>query len=196
MRRFIAAVTLSVLAAAPALAQENGDAAFAGLSVTAIGGIEADQSYGDAKAAGIYGGQLGYDWQSNGIVFGVEGEASDGTGEHCTTISYATGGADRSCAMSDRDLYAGGRIGTLLGETTLLYAKAGYSNVHQSFELRDVATGSLRSSAEGAIEGYRVGVGIEKRLGETFVLKTEYRYANYEGSHSRHQAVIGLGLRF
>ena len=196
MRRFTAALMLSVFGAAPAFAQDESDTAFAGPSVTLIGGIEAAQWYGDAKAAGIYGGQLGYDWQSNGIVFGIEGEATGGTGEHCTTIYYTAGGADRSCVKPGRDLYAGGRIGTVLGETTLLYAKAGYSNVHETVELRDRATGSIRSSAGGTIGGYRVGIGIEKRLGQTFLLKTEYRYSNYAGDYTRHQAVVGLGLRF
>lgn len=196
MRRFTAALMLSVLGAAPALAQEKSDAAFAGPSVTAIGGIEADQEYGDVEAAAVYGGQIGYDWQSESIVFGIEGEASGGTGEHCVTINYTAGGARRSCDKTGRDLYVGGRIGTVLGETTLLYAKVGYSNLRRSYETRDDMTGSLQSSFGETFGGVRVGVGIEKRLGETFLLKTEYRYANYEGSYSRHQAVIGLGLRF
>lgn len=196
MRLFTAALMLSVFSAAPALAQDESDTAFTGPSVTLIGGIEAAQWYGDAEAAGIYGGQLGYDWQSNGIVFGVEGEVSGGTSKNCTTIFRGVGAADEGCVKPGRDLYAGGRIGTVLGETALLYAKAGYSNVHETFELRDRASGSLRSSASGTIGGYRVGIGIEKRLGQTFLLRTEYRYSNYEGDYSRHQAVIGLGLRF
>jgi len=196
MRPFFAALMLSVLGAAPAFAQDESDTAFAGPSVTLIGGIEAAQWFGDAQAAAVYGGQLGYDWQSGGLVLGIEGEVSGGTSRNCTTIHYVAGGADRSCVEPGRDLYVGGRVGKVLGDTTLLYAKAGYSNVHQAFELRDQGTGSLRSSASDTIGGYRVGIGIEKQLGQIFLLKTEYRYSNYEGDYSRHQAVVGLGLRF
>lgn len=190
MRLFTAAVMLSVLGAASALAQDASKDSFEGLSATLIGGVEAGQGYGDTQPAGVYGGQLGYDWQSDRLVLGIEGEVSGVTAKNCWTIYRNPGSAERFCVETGRDLYIGGRIGTTLGDTTLLYAKAGYSNIRQTYEIDDKAV------ATENVDGFRVGIGIEKRLGKNFLLKSEYRYSNYEGDYSRHQAVVGLGFRF
>jgi outer membrane immunogenic protein len=180
---------LSALAAVPALAQ---DKPFQGPSVTVIGGVDVGQSFDQAKAGVLYGGQLGYDWQSNNIVFGIEGEVTGATTKKCTS----SGGTISACQKADRDLYIGGRIGTVVGESTLLYAKAGYANGRQVFEIRDSATPSNNYSNGGTSDGIRVGAGIEKRIGKNLTAKTEYRYSNYGGDYSRHQGVVGLGFRF
>lgn len=190
MRLFTAAILLSVLGAAPVLAQDASKDSFDGLSATLIGGIEGGQWYGDTQPAGVYGGQLGYDWQSDRLVLGIEGEVSGVTAKNCWTIYRSPSSAELSCIETGRDLYIGGRIGTTLGDTALLYAKAGYSNVRQTLEVQE------KPIASDNVDGFRVGIGIEKRLGKNFLLKSEYRYSNYEHDYSRHQAVIGIGLRF
>jgi outer membrane immunogenic protein len=195
MRLFAAAIVLSAFCAAPALAQ---DKPFEGPSVTAIGGIDVSQPYGDAKVGALYGGQFGYDWQSDDTVFGLEGEVGGTTARNCITIYHPAGAGDRSCEKPGRDLYIGGRVGRVLGDSTLLYAKAGYTNLRQTVDYRDGATGSTNPAYSGSAtsSGFRLGGGIEKRLGSNLTLKSEYRYSNYEGAYSRHQAVAGLGFRF
>jgi hypothetical protein len=98
--------------------------------------LSANPSVRYAEVGALYGGQLGYDWQSNNIVYGIEGEVIGATAKHCDTIHYRTGATDRSCVRHDRDFYVGGRIGAVLEETTLLYAKAGYTNAHDIFDYR------------------------------------------------------------
>lgn len=195
MRLFAATLVLSALGVAPALAQGASDKPFEGSSVTAIGGIEASQVFGDAEIGALYGGQLGYDWQANNIVYGVEGEATGATARHCDTIHFGAA-TDQYCVKRDRDFYVGGRIGAVVGDSTLLYAKAGYANAHNIYDYRAGGTGSSSYSGSSTADGFRVGVGVEKRLGRSLTLKTEYRYSNYTGVYSRHQAVAGLGFRF
>ena len=197
MRLFAAAFMLFACWDGPALAQETHDKSFQGPSVTAIGGVDIGQWYDGAQAGALYGGQLGYDWQSNGLLLGVEGEAAAGpTPRHCITIYQVNGADDRACVKPKHDLYVGGRIGAVLGESTLFYAKAGYTNARQIFDYRAGGSGSPSYVGSGTTNGFRLGAGVEKHLGEKMSLKTEYRYSNYEGSYSRHQAVIGLGFRF
>ena len=196
IRLFAATIALSAFGATPALAQTASDKPFQGPSVTAIGGVDDSQWYDGAKAGALYGGQVGYDWQSAGIVFGVEGEVTGATGTHCVTIYHVGGGTDRSCVSPRRDFYAGGRIGTVVGESTLLYAKAGYSNAGLGFDYRPGGTGPASHLGNATADGFRVGAGIEQRLGGNLTLKAEYRYSNYEGGYSRHQGVMGLGFRF
>ncbi len=196
MRLITAAIILSAFGTAPALAQETPDKQFEGPSLTAIGGVDVSQGPGDRKAGALYGGQGGYDWQSGKTVFGIEGEVTGATGSQCFTIYQTGGGADRSCMRSGRDFYAGGRIGTVLGRSTLLYAKAGYTNTLLNFDYRIGQTGQVTDLGRSISSGYRVGVGVEQRLGDRLILKAEYRYSNYEYSFSRHQTVAGLGFRF
>ncbi|MFA6112568.1 MAG: outer membrane beta-barrel protein [Sphingomonas sp.] len=193
MRLFAAAITLSGFVAGPALAQ---DKPFEGASVTVIGGVEVSQSFGDAKVGALYGGQLGYDWQSDHIVFGLEGEVTGATATDCTTYYYPGGANARSCEKPGRDLYVGGRVGTVLGESTLLYAKGGYTNLRRAFDYTSGGSGPASYSGSGTTDGFRVGLGVEKRLESGLTLKTEYRYSNHEGPYSSHQAVVGLGYRF
>jgi len=193
MRPFAAALMLSAFVAAPALAQ---DKPFEGPSLTVIGGVDVSQSFGDAKVGALYGAQLGYDWQSNTMVFGLEGEVNGSTGRNCTAIHHSASPDDRYCDKPGRDLYLGGRIGTMLEESTLLYAKGGYTNLRRTFDYVAGGTGTASYSGGGTTDGFRVGAGIEKRLASSLTLKAEYRYSNYEGGYSRHQAVVGLGIRF
>lgn len=176
---------LAAAAAAPAFAQDAGPsvtgAPFNGFHVEALGGwdrLQADHAHDDGALYGVGGG---YDLRRGNLVFGVEGEASD------STQKESFGGVTQHAA---RDLYAGGRIGTVIGGSNLLYAKAGYTNAR--YTLSGAGTGTF---AHGDLDGVRVGAGIEHDIGPAF-LKAEYRYSNYEQGVTRNQVVGGVGLRF
>ena len=115
--------------------------------------------------------------QSGNIVYGVELEATESTGKLSTAVGNIEVG---------RDLYAGGRLGYVLGDSTLLYAKAGYTNARSSSPGLGGANG----------DGVRVGAGLEFKLSENTFARGEYRYSNYEDGVSRNQGLIGLGVKF
>ena len=172
-----AAIAASVLAS-PAMAQQNGD--FSGVKATAIAGydnIDLDIAGIDNVDGFLYGAALGYDMQSGNIVYGVELEATESTGKLSTAVGNIEVG---------RDLYAGGRLGYVLGDSTLLYAKAGYTNARSSSPGLGGANG----------DGVRVGAGLEFKLSENTFARGEYRYSNYEDGVSRNQGLIGLGVKF
>jgi len=100
----------------------------------------------------------------------------------------------RLCLKSGRDLYAGGRIGTVLGGSTLLYAKAGYTNA-QAKLTSDDGTGQITLDKSN-LDGVRVGAGVEHAVGPRSYVKAEYRYSNYEAGVQRHQGMAGFGFRF
>lgn len=162
----IAAVALA--AATPAFAQES--ASLTGGHVEAIAGFDHGKFSGvDSDYGIVFGIGAGYDFNFSGtFVFGVEGEAT------LSTVEIA--GAD-----AKRDLYGGVRVGTEVGPGNLLYAKVGYTN--------------LRIAGFNA-DGIRVGGGLEHRFSNNLFVKGEHRYSNYELGGSRHQGVVGFGMRF
>lgn len=188
MRSIVVAALLAASAATPALAQDN--APFTGPRVEGIVGWDRVSNNGHDDAV-TYGLGAGYDFQMGGAVLGVEAEASDSSAKSC--IGSATAADPRLCAKAGRDLYVGGRVGTVVGGRALLYAKAGYTNARAKASLDDGTT-VLRDS--GNYDGVRVGAGAEYALGTNAYVKAEYRYSNYEQGFSRNQVVAGFGFRF
>lgn len=176
--------------ATPALAQEPAAASFAGPRVEGIVGWDRSQGYGDHDDGALYGIAGGYDFQSGNLVLGVDAEVNDSTAKDCAGAGSA---ADpRVCAKAGRDLYVGGRVGTVVGGRTLLYAKAGYTNARYKVSYDD---GDKITDGRN-FDGLRVGAGAEYALSRNSFLKAEYRYSNYEDGLARHQVVGGFGFRF
>lgn len=169
---------------------------FEGPSVTAIAGVDSLRGQTHSGTGVVYGGQLGYDWRSGQTVYGVEGEITGGTTKNCYTHVTSPTSTDGFCDKADRDLYIGGRIGRVVGDSTLVYAKAGYTNFRTDFDYRDGGTGAGNYSGGSANDGYRVGAGVEQAVSRNLIVKAEYRYSHYENGYGRHQGVVGLGFRF
>jgi len=181
MRMVYAAAVLAAASTTPAFAQNAAAPSFSGVHVEAITGYDSVHGAGDSTGGILYGIAGGYDFHSGGAVFGIEAEASESTTGECV-------GTD--CFDASRDLYIGGRVGGVVGNSVLFYAKAGYTNARF-----DVTTGGVTDS--GNLDGVRGGVGAEWAIRNSPVaIRTEYRYSNYEGGISRHQGLLGLGMRF
>lgn len=198
MRTLFTAPVLTALAltaaATPALAQDTGAPTFTGGHIEAITGVDRVRQNGSGDTGVSYGVAGGYDVQTaSGTLFGIEGEYADATTDNCVRgVIVAT---DRLCAKAKRDLYAGGRIGFVAG-STLIYAKTGYTNFRVGASYEDGTAGTVNDFSNSRnLDGVRVGGGLEKNLGN-FSVKAEYRYSNYEDGVSRHQGVIGAGIRF
>ena len=193
MTKFLTAALVATTAlSAPAFAQGSDPAPFTGPRVEAVAGYDRIQGGGEHKSGVSYGGAVGYDIQTGGAVLGVEAEATGSTTDSCGGAGSV---ADpQICLKAGRDLYAGGRVGAVLGENTLLYAKAGYTNARVRLTSNDGTTTSTLTGRN--LDGVRVGAGIEQRIGTKAYVKAEYRYSNYQDGVARHGALAGVGIRF
>jgi outer membrane immunogenic protein len=193
MRTQLTALLLAATAALPAFAQDV-PPTYSGGHVEVITGVDRVRANGEGKTGVLYGLNAGYDFQSaGGGVFGIEGEVADASTKTCASGVIAAN--DRVCAKAKRDLYAGGRAGFVAG-STLIYGKAGYTNLRVGASYEDGTAGTAADFSNSRnLDGVRVGGGLEKNLGSLSV-KAEYRYSNYQDGISRHQGVVGAGIRF
>lgn len=193
MRIVATALLASVAVATPAFAQDA-PGPFTGAHVEVITGVDRAKVPGDSRTGVAYGIAGGYDIQSGGgALFGIEAEAADSSAKGCETGVLVAG--DRACVKAKRDLYAGGRAGFVSGNT-LIYGKVGYTNARLGASYEDGTAGTAADFDRSRnLDGVRVGGGLETNVGN-FLLKAEYRYSNYEQDVSRHQGIVGVGVRF
>ncbi|EQB09820.1 hypothetical protein L288_05265 [Sphingobium quisquiliarum P25] len=176
MKKLIASALLLASVTAPAMAQDA--VPFSGPYIGGVVGLDHFDFNADDHDSGLlYGGVIGYDINVNGAVFGLEGEYSDSD-------------VKEGLARTDRDLYAGVRVGGEVVPNVLLYAKGGYTNARLESRVDDDSV---------KLDGYRLGAGVETTI-QGFIARAEYRYSSYERiagtKPERHQAALILGYRF
>ncbi|AWW75085.1 autotransporter outer membrane beta-barrel domain-containing protein [Erythrobacter sp. KY5] len=208
------------LLSTPAFAQDADDN-FTGFRLEGVGGYDtsragssvdddANQDNDQSIDGLVYGAAVGYDFNAGGVVLGVEAELTDSTAD----TEFADGdfeGFGLGNVETGRDIYLGARIGTTIGDTTLLYAKGGYTNAR--YNIKGSFDGEDYNSSIDT-DGYRVGAGIEQMIGNNAYAKLEYRYSNYSEAEldfedgdipdvdlgeidtDRHQVMAGVGWRF
>lgn len=211
MRKYILAALLAGTIAAPAFAQDAGP--FSGLRVEGIIGYdtlsadedEPDEGDRDTLTGVAYGIAAGFDFDLGTTVAGIEAEYTDSSGRQSITE-----GGETASLKTGRDAYIGGRVGFRAGPSTLIYGKAGYSNLKLKAAFTD---GAQTLSFKGETDGFRLGAGVEQLFGPNAYGKLEYRYSNYGGLKGsvagvdledldadfdlrRHQLVAGIGFRF
>jgi outer membrane immunogenic protein len=134
-------------------------------------------------SAASYGGEIGFDFKANKVVVGpyVNYEFS--------SVELCDGG---DCLGEKGNLSAGARIGVIVGNRGLVYAKAGYANIE--FE---VTSGT--ASASESKSGVQGGLGFEFGLGKFYGF-VEGSYADYGKFYGinlqRRQVAGGVGIRF
>ena len=205
MRKYLLAALLAGTIVTPAYAQDGGP--FSGFRVEGLAGYDSlsaedsddEEDDGETLDGVAYGIGAGFDFDLGGIVAGVEAEYSDSTGKKSLTEDGET-----ATLKTGRDLYVGGRLGFRAGPSTLIYGKAGYTNMKLKGSISD-ATDLL--NFKGETDGWRLGAGVEQLFGPNAYGKIEYRYSNYGGFDAgigeeldidlnRHQVVAGIGFRF
>lgn len=138
----------------------------------------------------VLGGQIGYNWQVDNIVFGLEADLSVSTisGDYET---FAT--RDINWVASAR-----GRIGYAI-DSVLLYGTAGLAVANSTgtlFILNDTQTHV----------GWTAGIGAEVMVSDNVSLKAEYRFSDYgaesyyfdsiDTGFSTHTATVGVNFHF
>ncbi len=219
---FLLATSSLAFIVAPAAAQ---DSTFSGPWVAGVGGYDknkagssvdndADPNNGvfeqDESASGIvYGAAVGYDLDLGTVVVGGEAELTDSTADSDygnPNSNFGLGSVD-----AGRDIYVGARAGFKVTPSTLLYAKGGYTNARYNFIGSDGTT-DYKENLD--TDGWRVGAGVEQKVGTNAFAKVEYRYSNYSKGEidfeatgiadsdrfdidtDRHQVVASVGWRF
>ncbi len=127
------------------------------------------------------GGQVGFNWQTNWIVFGVEADAfgANITGHAiCNTTIFFT----NCSAKSDSFGTVTGRIGGAV-DHALLYVKGGGAWIRDRFTVSNVALaplpGAFTSSLSDTRTGWTVGMGVEYSFTPNWSAKLEYDYMDF-----------------
>jgi len=134
---------------------------------TAVGNFSANAN----DNGGIVGGTLGFNYQMNAFVFGVEGDW-DYSGIN-------TGTTGNVCAYSGTCQTGNNWLSTLRGrfgwavDRVLFYGTAGgaFANVQTTFNGNGVNTTHTQA-------GWTAGVGVEAAFAENWTAKIEYLYVN------------------
>jgi outer membrane immunogenic protein len=158
----------------------------------------------DGKSGVAYGGEVGFDTMLSINSFaGVYAGAEGFTTKDCTEVY----GGDEACVKAGRNFTAGVRGGFVVGASTGLYAKAGYSNGRLRLTYEDPAFPEDNFNLGDKLDGFHVGAGVEFSRGK-FYGKLEYAYTNYSDYEAaeagasvsldldRHNLVAGVGIRF
>lgn len=214
----IAATVSAAALAAPAAAQESTwsgpwVAGVAGYDINKAGSTtDVDNTDNDQSAEGLtYGVGLGYDVDMGNVVIGAEAELTDSTAKADNKPNLDSEEFGLGEVNAGRDLYLGARVGFKATPSTLVYAKGGYTNARYNLLGRD---GTTDYTTNLDVDGWRVGAGVEQKLGSNTFAKVEYRYSNYSKGEvdfetpdvadsdrfnvdlDRHQIMAGVGVRF
>lgn len=133
--------------------------------------------YDKTKGGAIGGGHLGYNWQANRWVFGIEGDIS------ALSARGKTGNLDPSFTNSfvtfDVKWLATvrARLGLLISDTTLFYLTGGvaFADVRNNASLTVFSINMIEDRVK---TGWTVGGGIEHMLARNWTVRAEGRYVD------------------
>lgn len=121
----------------------------------------------------VLGGQLGYNYQINQIVVGLEAD-----------LGYLGGAASRASALSADTIgeVRGGLYGTFRGragvavDRVLLFVTGGVIGVDNGARINDSLGNTLVTNRAGFRAGWTVGAGIEYAVASNWTVKADYLY--------------------
>jgi outer membrane immunogenic protein len=121
----------------------------------------------------IGGGQIGYNWQMNNLVFGVETDFQ-GSGQRASASGVI---GVTPVTVTERIRYFGtvrGRLG-YAWDRTLLYVTGGYAYTNVG---GDLTVGAATASSNTTKSGYALGAGLEYAFAGPWSAKLEYLYVD------------------
>ena len=164
-------------------------------TTTFFNGTAYSDDAGSAKSHGaVGGGQLGCDMQRANWVLGVQGmlDASNMDGQH----HYVGGSAQDTVTYETKGMaMLTGRVGLLITPKALVYAKAGWAWVDNTYE-DNVPDGApaMQFRHKQTRDGWVAGLGAEYRLTAHISLLGEYSRIKL-GSESIHlDQTLGTGI--
>jgi outer membrane immunogenic protein len=134
----------------------------------------------------IAGGQIGYNWQANRFVFGIEldlqASGQEGDSTFCSTAACGVGSL-RVIASHEMNWFGTARLraGFLLTDTILLYATGGLAvaDLDSTYTATLVGFGTGSASTSDTRAGWVIGGGAEAALSRNWSIKAEYLYLDF-----------------
>lgn len=134
---------------------------------------------------GTFGGlQLGYNWQAERLVFGIETDIQFGDIGDAGGGVYSNNPAFVGAASADIDWFGTlrGRLGFVASERLLIYGTAGLA--YGGIDFNQIATNTgngnvVAFSDDDTKVGYTVGGGIEYAIDPRWSMKVEYQYIDF-----------------
>jgi len=133
------------------------------------------RSFGHNAEGVVGGGHIGYNYQINQFVVGVEGDVNGSSYEGSGLIAPAFVLLARERTEIDASIR--GRIGVAF-DRALVYATGGVAFAGFETSLFDTATGFGETHHPGRA-GWTVGGGVEYAIDDNWSVRAEYRYTNY-----------------
>lgn len=123
----------------------------------------------------LAGGQIGYNWQHDRFVFGIEGEIGHLGAEGDTLVGDDVG---------KTEFGAYGVLAARLGiasNRSLFYVKGGLALAQVDTIAGDdnLTDDTDRTSLDETLSGYVIGGGVEYSLSQNWTVKAEYLYMNF-----------------
>jgi opacity protein-like surface antigen len=139
----------------------------------------------------LAGAQIGANWQSSWMVFGVEvdGSWANLRGRGNCSIVGAFNCSTRVDALGTATVRFGAAI-----DHALIYVKGGAAWARDRFTVSD-PIGLITSSVRANRSGYTVGTGVEYALGNSWSAKIEYDYMDF-GTRRRNFPVLVVNPLF
>jgi len=136
----------------------------------------ADTTIDHEPTGGLFGGQIGYNWQSGQFVFGIEADFAFSTidGDDISTAGGFTTLADHDMKFLGT---ARGRIG-LAHDRVLFYATGGFAWARVEGRLNVLTVGT--GSDEITLTGWTAGGGLEFAFTRNLSARIEYLYVDFQ----------------
>ena len=150
---------------------------------------------GDAQGV-VGGGQVGFNWQSQQFVYGIEADLSlSDIGVSDTLVGpgvviKATGSIDWLATIR-------GRYGVLVQPNLLLYATAGLGivNAETHGSINMIGVGQISARESETDTGFVYGIGVENKLSERMSVRLEYLGFGHVGTVGDF-GIVRAGLNF
>jgi outer membrane immunogenic protein len=179
------------------------DTTFSGIPVTGdhflLPGSSFSTGNGDGNVVG--GVQVGFNWQWDRIVLGLEGTYSGSDVRNNTGLIVDPVFAGENIRLNSKITeYATivGRAGFAPTNDWLLYAKGGYATGHIKTNPQDFfplpATLQHFSSGSAWHDGWTVGAGVEYKWAHNWVFGVEYDYYSFDTKNHANPTVSGVGV--
>jgi outer membrane immunogenic protein len=132
---------------------------------------------GNSNGVFIGGGQLGYNWQINYFVLGIEAEFDGAANNNNNTGTVFIPGAGTIQVTSNNRWITtlAARFGVTNGPW-LFYGKAGGGWVGSDFTISNLTTGASITGSNDSNSGFLVGVGVEWAFLPNWSAKLEYDF--------------------
>jgi len=149
-------------------------------NTTLFGDLSPGQGFRQRGSGFFGGGQMGYNWQANNYVFGLEGTVS-GLNAKGNVLNSVFGARDDQFSWrADWMATVTGRFGYAV-TNNLFYVKGGYAGVNNRLSVVDVVGVATGSGAQNQWHnGWTVGAGWEYGITQNWIVGLEYDYAGFE----------------